>query len=107
MRDSPMQLVQRAQRPIQHRRGHQSGVANLARQTGADLANALTLVALAPRTISGRYRHGGGSVSLTSAIDMAGMSLMKPRKRRKKKAKLPTVIVVSTRAGRKMPHIYG
>ena len=90
-RQADVHLVERRQRTVEQSGRRQSLAAELPRQPGPDLARPHPEVPL---------RHGGDSVSLTSTIDIEGMSLMKPRKSRKKKPKLPMVIAESTRAGR-------
>jgi len=53
-------------------------------------------------SLSGQWafsRMGAGIVSLTSTMESDGITLMNPRNRRKKKAKLPMTIIVSVGLG--------
>src|SRR5919201_5702305 len=82
-RDPPVDLVERIQWPEHERRRSQPLLAHLPRQAGADVANARLEMVI----------HAGGNVSFTSAMDTDGMTLMNARNSRKKKPKLPMVIV--------------
>jgi hypothetical protein len=60
---------------------------------GGDSSGGLQII------LQGKIESKGGIVSFTSTIESDGISLMKPRNRRKKNEKLPITIIVSVGLG--------